>query len=299
MTAQPQRRAVGEGVAPAARLAVVALLPGQARAAVGHGAVGVVLVVVRAIRRATHEAHPHALRNGATAAWPVARIALDAAVGEVDAEDGGVVVHRGGDVGGRRPELHVEEASALGVGELERARVDEGPRLRGGRCEPAAEVDQRVQLLDGGHAPVGVAAGAQGRGGGARLVPRHRSGEGAGPAQAGHRVGDGAVGVELERRARTGLLPVLAEERSARARAVDARVVGEAPFLRGAGHAPGGRVRGWRRGAGAGVLAGGTAGGQQQRHKASDPALADTSAARSLLSAGSRGAARGGPAATA
>ena len=187
---------VGQRILPAHRRAAVGLQPHQAGGVVGDGAIAVVHIGVLAIAGvAAHQAHVHGLRGAANRN----RIALDAAIGKVDAKCGGVTAHGGADVAGGRPLLRINcplACAGVAVREIEIAGVQIRRRRAGAGAGVARKLDQRIQLFDGGQPPVAIAANHR-RGRIADcLRPGHFLAGGAfHPGQAGVQVGDRAVAV--------------------------------------------------------------------------------------------------------
>ncbi|MCX6895222.1 MAG: hypothetical protein NTZ16_06935, partial [Verrucomicrobia bacterium] len=123
--------------------------PHEARREIGDRAVAVVDEVIRAVAGIVADvAEIHRLPHRAAAAGRVFGITLDAAIGEVDAENRGVAVHRRADVGRRRPILTINDAlraDAAAVGEAEVIRVNErnvARRVRHACPVDAGEFDQ-------------------------------------------------------------------------------------------------------------------------------------------------------------
>ena len=155
----------GQGFLPVHSHAAVGLRPHQSGSVVGDGAVAAGDIVVDAVVRVA--ANVADVLRLVSAALRIARsVSLDPPVGEVDAEDRVVAVHRGADVLGARPVLCVDDpltGGRVAEAEIEVVGVDERrqPRRVGTAVAAgvdAAEVDQRVGLLDAGQPPVAVAA---------------------------------------------------------------------------------------------------------------------------------------------
>ena len=226
------RRGEGERLLPRHPEAAVGPGPGEPRRAVEHRAVSRVDEVVRAVGRVSPDvADVHRLRDGPARPGLVLRVALDPAVGEVDAEGGRVAVHRRRDVLRRRPVLAVDDAlgaDAAPVDEVEGLRVEERDPALGAR-EPlaldAGEQDQRVELLDGRHPPVGVPADAAAGGARDGLGERHLRDPGLHPRQARDEVGRRRVAVVAVGGGAARLLRVLPVEGLTGRRAADRREV--------------------------------------------------------------------------
>ena len=155
----------GEGRFPIHAFAAVGLRPGQAGGAVADRAVVVVVEGIFAVERVAAHAQDEKFEF-AGAAGHFLVVALDAAVGEVDAED--LVDAAGGfvDVLGGRRVLRVDDAAAMGdvaIDEREHFGVQKRRQARGVAAlgaagVAAAAVEKRVNLLDGGESPIGKAA---------------------------------------------------------------------------------------------------------------------------------------------
>ncbi len=140
---------IGKGVVPVESDGGVSLLPHEAGGQVGDGAVGVVDEVVETVGGVAPDI-TDILGLGFLVTRGTDRsggIAFDAAVGEVDAEDGGVVIHGGADVLSGGEKLGVDKAFVGGfvaVGEVEIVGVDIGNRGGGGHAGDAGKIDKGI-----------------------------------------------------------------------------------------------------------------------------------------------------------
>ena len=132
-----------------------------------------------------------------------APVPFDPPVGEVDTEGRGAAVHRRADVLGAGPVLGVNDPltrAGIPILEIEVVRVSKRHQVG---CVAAliaagvnaAEINERVEFLDGRQSPVVVAGQAERFGTGDRFGPRHLSAVGLLPHQPGVQVGDRAVAV--------------------------------------------------------------------------------------------------------
>ena len=158
----------------------------------------------------------------AAASRGVLRVALDTAVGEVHAKDGFVTAHGSPGVFGAAPVLRVDQAFAgqrVAVAEIEVGRVDIGSEVV--RAHGAREIDQRVEFLDVGQAPVGMPAKRDKAGTCFGLMPRCFGSRRFLPHEAGVQVADRAVAVVAVKQSGAGVSGVLAGKRCAPRRAGD------------------------------------------------------------------------------
>jgi hypothetical protein len=173
----------GERLLPVHPRGAVPLRPHEAAGPVGDGAVTVVREIVLPVGGAPDEPDRELGVSRALVAH-VQRVALDPAVGEVHAEHRRAPEHGRAHVDRAGGVLHVDDpfpARRVAVAEVEVGAVDEGGEagrvVAGGAAGIGArEVHERVELLDGGQAPVVVAAvpgGVQDRGPGPGLGKGH------------------------------------------------------------------------------------------------------------------------------
>ena len=175
----------GQRLFPVEALAAVGPSPHQPSGLIGDGAVSAVRELVVAVRGVAAHTLNHELLL--TAVGHVQAITFDAPVGEVDAEQGLVAVHGGGDVQSAGGVLRVDDAlpgRGVAVRKGEVAGIQERDLAGGiGRHRigvRADEQDEGVHLFDGRQPPIIVARellGVKGSRIGLYLIPGHLVGD--------------------------------------------------------------------------------------------------------------------------
>ena len=209
--------------------AAVGLCPHQRGRIVCDGPIAVVDKLIDAvIAAAAHIAHKFC--HGAAIQTRTARISFDAPIGKVDAELRCRAAHRRADVRCARPVLRVNQAFARArVAVLKFKIVGVNKRHRAAACGTvhartdigAAEQNQRIQFLNGRHAPIAVSADATCACARDRLRISHFAARCFHPHQARVQIGDGAVAIVAVRRRAALHLRVLSVKRLPRRRTAD------------------------------------------------------------------------------